>query len=139
MKTIKKTTAILFYDNERRILLKQRTFDAPKHPGLWSVFGGHNEEDETPKGCVIRETKEELGVDIENPQLLFTSEYNYKEYIDKMAVFIHKYNINMHMVQKEGRAKEWFTIEEALQLDMSPDVKVAIEKIKEMGPTIFDS
>jgi ADP-ribose pyrophosphatase YjhB (NUDIX family) len=38
--------------------------------GKWSIPGGHVELGETLEGAVIRETKEETGLDVENPCLI---------------------------------------------------------------------
>lgn len=38
--------------------------------GKWSIPGGHVELGETPEQAVIRETKEETGLDVENPLLV---------------------------------------------------------------------
>jgi len=39
------------------------------HEGKWNGLGGKIEAGETPEECVIREVKEESGLDIFNPQL----------------------------------------------------------------------
>ena len=38
--------------------------------GSWSMPGGHLEFGETPEQCAIRETKEETGVDVVDPQFV---------------------------------------------------------------------
>ena len=64
--------AIVF--KEDKILLVKN-----KNANFWYVPGGGWEsETESLKDCVIRETKEETGLDIENPRIVYIQEY--KEY-----------------------------------------------------------
>ncbi len=46
------------------IFLRDNTQEIP-YPNMWDVLGGHVELDETPKECIIREMKEEIGLDLE--------------------------------------------------------------------------
>src|SRR5215510_15363656 len=48
---------------EGHILLGQRSPNRALYPNVWDVFGGHIEADETPEDALIRELKEELGVE----------------------------------------------------------------------------
>lgn len=57
-----KQTNICFLIKDGKVLLgmKKRGFGA----GKWNGFGGKVEEGEDPKGAIIRELKEEAGVDV---------------------------------------------------------------------------
>lgn len=48
--------------HEKKLLLVAR--ESGKYLGYWETPGGHIEEDETPEEAVIREVKEEAGVDV---------------------------------------------------------------------------
>jgi len=62
--------AIIFNDkNELLITKKSMTDDIL--PGYWDTPGGRIEEGEDPEVGVIRETKEETNLTIENPKLFF--------------------------------------------------------------------
>lgn len=50
-----------------------------KPEGVWVTPGGKLEEGETCRGCVKREVKEELGVDIEVGEIVGISEVEYEE------------------------------------------------------------
>ena len=62
---------------EEKILILKRAEDESFLPGTWEVPGGGIEEGETLEEGVIRETKEEAGLDVV-PQQLF----GYFEYLD---------------------------------------------------------
>ena len=72
----RKDGSILFVNAKNEILLFLRD-DKPDipYPHMWDVLGGHVEESETPKECIIREMKEELGLDIQGFQLFSVTEF----------------------------------------------------------------
>ena len=58
---------VLLFDRYNRLLiyLRDNKPDIP-FPNHWDFFGGHVEEGETPEEALIREVKEELGVELAN-------------------------------------------------------------------------
>jgi 8-oxo-dGTP diphosphatase len=131
---IKENAAILLYDEQGKILMIQRTLDAKKNPGCWSFFGGGMEKGETPLQAVKREAKEELGIILRNPRLLLTSEHDYSGYTDRMHIFTQEFRKEMKLKQKEGRARAWHQVQDALKLNLSPDIRTALEKIVTLWP-----
>jgi 8-oxo-dGTP diphosphatase len=63
---MKQVAMILLFDRANRLLiyLRDNKPDIP-FPNCWDFFGGHVEEGETPEQAMVREVKEELGVDLE--------------------------------------------------------------------------
>ena len=61
MKTLL-VSAVALIDPEGRVLLAQRP-EGKSLAGLWEFPGGKVEPDETPEAALIRELKEELGID----------------------------------------------------------------------------
>ena len=55
--------AVALVDVDGRVLLQQRP-EGRAMAGLWEFPGGKVEAGETPEACVIRELKEELGIDV---------------------------------------------------------------------------
>jgi 8-oxo-dGTP diphosphatase len=62
---MKQIAMVLLFDRHDRLLIYLRN-DKPEipFPNHWDCFGGHLEEGETPEQAMIREVKEELGIDL---------------------------------------------------------------------------
>ncbi|MEI6316228.1 MAG: NUDIX hydrolase [bacterium] len=58
-------TAVLFFNSKREILIVK-----PDYKESWLVVGGSNDENESPLQCAIRETKEEIGLEISQMKLI---------------------------------------------------------------------
>lgn len=55
--------AVALVDVDGRVLLAQRP-EGKSMAGLWEFPGGKLDPGETPEACLIRELKEELGIDV---------------------------------------------------------------------------
>ena len=65
-----KLATLCYVQAKGRTLMMHRVKKAHDiHEGKWNGLGGKMEPGETPEECVIRELKEESGLDIRNPQL----------------------------------------------------------------------
>src|SRR4030095_191709 len=67
---MKQIAQVLLFDRNCRLLIYLRD-DKPEipFPNHWDLFGGHLEEGETPEQGLVREGKEELGVELNAWQL----------------------------------------------------------------------
>lgn len=121
---LRNLSVILLYDEKKRILLQFRD-ETQVAPNCWSFFGGGIEEGETPEQAVKREAMEELEYQLEGPKLVFVQEYRGENNHGKKYVFIEKYNPKKALVQREGKDKGWFSIDEAKRLRIiSHDLEV---------------
>ncbi len=60
----------LFLKKGNKILLMQRE-NTGYEDGMYEFVGGHLEENESLKDCIIREAKEEIGIDVKKEDLKF--------------------------------------------------------------------
>lgn len=63
-------TTVLIINPQNEVLLLLRSANTRNDRGKWSIPGGRVEYNEAVLDAVIRETKEEVGVDIHKPRLL---------------------------------------------------------------------
>lgn len=117
------------------IIDQQRVFVAQRPPhkhngGLWELPGGKVQLNESAATCLIREIKEELGVDIETVRQLTPSIHHYNSLSIKLIPFISEIQggtITLH----EHTACLWADKKMLTTLDLSPaDIPVVEEIIK---------
>lgn len=60
--------AIIYIENNEGKFLIQKT--SPEKGNIYSSTGGHIDHGETPKETIVREVKEELGLDISNENII---------------------------------------------------------------------
>lgn len=121
---------ILLFDKDKRILLQHRSNDAKRLPDFWGFFGGGIEKDETPEQTLVRESKEELDYTPQNPRLIMTQEFEYKEVKNKKYIYMEEYDPSIKLNQGEGQAMDWFTLDETKNLKMIDHDREVIEYIK---------
>jgi 8-oxo-dGTP diphosphatase len=56
------TTGVLM--RKGKLLILKRKPDDDTYPGFWDCVGGHFEEGESAEACMLREAKEESGLDV---------------------------------------------------------------------------
>ena len=67
----------IIYDSKGKLLLQKRDLKKSIYfPGLWGVFGGACEKNESPSEAIIREIYEELQISITPPKLFITIKIN---------------------------------------------------------------
>ncbi len=72
-------------------ILIDRRLESSMLSGLWEFPGGKIEPGETPAECVVREVKEEIGIDIEVVAPLATIEHAYTHFTITLIAFICRY------------------------------------------------
>jgi 8-oxo-dGTP diphosphatase len=98
-----------------RVLVTQRSERMP-HPLKWEFPGGKLQPGETPEGCIIREIREELGVEISVLQLLPSVRHRYPDSDIKLIPFIctiKKGEIDL----SEHRSCSWVSRSDLDQID----------------------
>jgi 8-oxo-dGTP diphosphatase len=112
-------------DADGRLLVQQRPPDKP-FGGLWEFPGGKIEPGETPETALIRELKEELGIEVEAACLApatFASDLqpgNAARHMILLLYVCRKWKGTPHSL--EGGAVKWVRVTDLYGLDMpEPD------------------
>lgn len=79
------------------------------YPNMWDLPGGHVEDGETPRECICREMKEEMGLELEGIEPLSVVQFDDRtEY-----VFWKKMNLAVDSIRlTEGQRLRWFSRDE---------------------------
>lgn len=81
-----KVAVALISDNQDRFLITQRPMHA-SHGGYWEFPGGKLESNESAEEALIREIKEELGLEILKHEYLGTIQHQYPDYLVELYIF----------------------------------------------------
>lgn len=99
--------ALALIDEDGRVLLTQRP-EGKAMAGLWEFPGGKVEPGETPEAAIIREIREELGLDLSRPCLapLSFASHSYDDFHLLMPLFVcHRWEGEVEAL--EGQALAW--------------------------------
>lgn len=66
--------SVMILEKEGKVIFAKRSPSKKHHPNKWSLPAGKLEEGENPIEAARRETKEELGIEIINPEITETIE-----------------------------------------------------------------
>ena len=113
-------SAVALIDSVDRILLGRRPIDKPM-PGLWEFPGGKINLGETPEEALIRELKEELGIDTKESCLapIAFASHRYDESHLLMPLFVCRVWEGIpHPI--EGQELAWVTIADMRNYPMPP-------------------
>ena len=95
----------------------------------WEFPGGKLNEHEIPKEALVRELKEELGIEVVETQDLMTLEY---DYFDREVRLYVQNVINFNGLPQglEGQAIQWVELQQLQNLDMLEGNKQIIDYLK---------
>ena len=129
MKQISVSAGILV-NNDNQILLSQRTADK-SFPGQWEFPGGKIESSETAHEALIRELKEELGIDIDNSYLFKRIEHYYDSFIANIEFFLVD-SWSGELSGEEGQLVRWFSVRDLRDLPILAADNPVIEELQEL-------
>ena len=123
----------LYNPETKRVLLQKRDSKAPINPNIWGFFGGAGEEGETPEECVIREWREELGIEVDKKDLIPFRDYLNEDYDAWRYVFYVKSNRpKSEITLNEGADFDWVPLKEAIYYDASDKTVKDLQLFLEM-------
>ena len=105
------------------VLLTQRSEQMP-HPLKWEFPGGKLNSGETPECCIVREIREELGIEIFVWELLPTVKHSYAKEVIKLIPFICHWKEG-EIQLAEHHSSQWVHLSELEQVDwLEADIEV---------------
>ena len=114
-------------DEQGRILVMQRHPSSDFWPSLWELPGGKMDEGETFDQTLVRETKEEVGYDIEPTNLVGSSEFDLPHVRVVVLVMQAKIIGGEEQLSDEHIALKWVRRDELNGLQMVPPIAEAIK------------
>lgn len=120
---------VVIINSNNEVLLQRRSKDKKINPNKWGICGGKVNLGETTIEAGVRETLEEIGINLDKEKLNFLSKYTcdkgyYTIYYVRQNVDISK----CHLQEEEVSEIKYFNIEELQNLDTEgcewlPDLK----------------
>ena len=109
--------SIIFYNISHQVLLVLRdNLPTISYPNVWDLPGGHIEEHETEKECIVREMLEEIEINVTGCTLFGIYEFSDRtEYIFTQQAEFEVRNVVLH----EGQMLQWFSRAEAAQVKLA--------------------
>lgn len=109
--TLKRKALLVPFNSKGEILIQDRRGHKPPD---WGFFGGGIEEGENSLEAVIREAKEELDLDLQEPDihLVTFQAFTYEEQPGSRFIYLYKTD-QEHFEDLEAGGAHWMTVEEA--------------------------
>lgn len=87
-----KVAVAIITDSDQKILITQRPSHVP-HPGMWEFPGGKLEANEAPDAALIREVKEEVGLDVTKYEFLTQIDHDYHDkFVSLLVYHVHDFH-----------------------------------------------
>ena len=106
---------------QQLVVLRKDDIPGLHSAGMWDLPGGRSEAGESPIQCLVRETKEEVGLDIEGYPIEWMREYPSSSACDQseyfMVVKISKRDTEKMTLGDEGQDLQLMTLSKFVSLD----------------------
>ena len=102
------------------------------HEGKWNGLGGKLIDGESPEECVVREVKEESGLDIKNPILKGILTFPKFDEVDDWMVFVFVSNeFSGELSECDEGVLEWIDNEKVMSLNLWDGDKIYMKWLTE--------
>lgn len=131
-----KTTVVAsaFIHRSDTFLIARRSFDDDFLPGYWEMPGGKSDDGEDPRDAVVREIKEEVGIDVD--PLLPAAVRSYKNknvfYVEIFFVCRIKDEKQEVVLSEEHSEYKWVTFEDVSKFETTEYVEGVLEEIQKL-------
>ena len=130
--------AAFIVNDKGQVLLQKRSKNKRFNPNKWALCAGHVDAYESLKTAILREIKEEIGIDVDSNELVPFGE---KEFVIKDSnshityLYCVKSNLNEEdfIIQEEELSEvKWFDIEDVIKMIKSRDKSIVFsnERLK---------
>ncbi len=120
------TAAVIWHQG--KVLVTTRPPGGP-YAGRWEFPGGKREEGETLEACLLREIKEELGIEIAIKRYFMRVDHTYSEFAITLHVFLCTYRTGQ-IKPLPGVDYRWVSLDELHTLSFLPADAKVIAKLK---------
>lgn len=114
-------------------LLSARRTEPPVAAGLWEFPGGKVDPGETVEGCVIREIKEELGVDVTLIERIVGPMHGYWQLGERIAIALWLCSIPAEqepVMLEDHDAIAWLNVETLYSVPWIPADEIIVREIE---------
>jgi 8-oxo-dGTP diphosphatase len=125
-------TNIIFLNDQNEVLLQLRD-NKPNipYPNMWAIPGGHVDQGETPLACILREVKEELGIELNKAALFIAAERSY----GREHTYWARASFRLEDVKlSEGQCVRWFNYNEIKNIQLIYEDNAIIDKFFQQRP-----
>jgi 8-oxo-dGTP diphosphatase len=130
-----RSTAAALLVRAGQLLLERRPPDARVTPGVWDIPGGHVEVGESPQAALVRELREELGLEVRSCASVFVldaleppAQLRYRHHFFRLRA------CDGEVRAREGQELAWVTVREALARDdLAAPTGYALQELYETG------
>ena len=108
----RKACFVWIINSNNKILVQQRSKNRKHYPGLWSATSGGVSAGETSLQSIMRELKEELGIDVAEEELTFIG--TYKRVNDFVDTYMMEKDIDINDITiqpEEVQDVKWMSID----------------------------
>ena len=114
--------------NRGRILVLRRAARMPYQPGAWDLPGGHLALAEDLEQCLLREVKEETGLEIAIERLLGVNKMPSEPYIQAFYACRSLVYRKITLRPYEHAESRWVTPEEMAAMELIPYLKTILDR-----------